>query len=304
MNKVEIHLKYMKFKSHVKSIPILFPIIRYIKWRIYRPIYIKFWSLLRNLEYNLKNKGFIKWNQNEIKLLKLKNSHIGESAFIIGNGPSLSIKDLDKLHSKGIFCFAANRINLVFEKTQWRPNCYLALDRQIYRNNDPTVPEVIKANIELYTFGKEAYEGIPKTLKRDNILFFERKTNSYYSPINEFSNNALKYIVDGFTVTYAAMQLAYYMGFKNIYLLGCDCNYSRQVNSNGKVIDTGEKTTYFDKRYDPNNANIGYVKGMYEAYESAKKFSEGKDFKIYNASRGGKLEIFNRVDIDTLLEQF
>ena len=291
----------MGFKSKLKNIPIFSSFIRNIKWRIYRPIFITVWSLKRTMVYSLKSKGFIKWNTNEQSLKKLKQSHSGETAFIIGNGPSLRASDLDLLHKKGVYCFAANRINLIFNQTEWRPNCYLALDRQIYRDNDPTIPEMIKANIELYIFGKEAYQGIPSSLKADNILSFERKTNSYYQKVHEFSEDALKYVVDGFTVTYAALQLAYYMGFETVYLLGVDCNYNRLINRNGHIKEVGQNATYFTSKYDPKSSNSGYIDGMLEAYETAQSFSQGRKFNILNTTRGGKLEVFKRVDFDKLL---
>ena len=38
----------------------------------------------------------------------------------------------------------------------------------------------------------------------------------------------------------------------------------------------------------------------FSAYEVAKENAEKKGIKIYNATRGGKLEVFERVDFDSL----
>lgn len=301
MNRVELHFKIMALKSILKKIPYVSSFIRNMKWRVYRPFYIKCWTCYRRFEYQLKNSGIFGWNENEIKMKQIKNSHKNQIAFIIGNGPSLKSNDLDILKEKGIYCFGTNRINLIFEKTKWRPNCYLALDRLIYRDHDPTIPEMMKAQIDLYIFGEEAYHGLSNHYKcHDNVLYFKRKTNSYYLPVNEFSPDALKYVVDGFTVTYAAMQIAYYMGFKEIYLLGVDCNYSKRFLKNGNIINKEEENTYFDKRYDTKGSNSGYIDGMLEAYTTAKKFGDSNNFKIYNASRGGVLDVFERIDLDLL----
>ena len=46
------------------------------------------------------------------KIKKLKDNYIGKRCFIIGNGPSLRIEDLNCL--KGEYTFAANRIYEIF----------------------------------------------------------------------------------------------------------------------------------------------------------------------------------------------
>lgn len=45
---------------------------------------------------------------------------------------------------------------------------------------------------------------------------------------------------------------------------------------------------------------MGFVDQVTLAYQSAKQYANQHDFKIYNATRGGKLEIFERVDFNDL----
>ena len=66
-------------------------------------------------------------------LLKLKDQHRGERCFVIGNGPSLSPEDLQKLHENGIACFATNRIYKMFDRTDWRPTYYVSEDVNVLR---------------------------------------------------------------------------------------------------------------------------------------------------------------------------
>lgn len=301
MNKVDAYLKYLDFKSRVKKrIPYTFSLLRYLKWKIYKPFYIFVWSLNRRLVCQLKDKKLIPYSDNDKHLKSLKNKYKGKTAFIIGNGPSLRAEDLDILRKKGIYTFASNRINLIYDKTDWRPDCYIAIDRFIFRNNDQTIYKQLQENLELYFLSQEVFAGIKGANANHNICFFKSQPNSYYRCVKEFSCDVFKYVVDGFTVTYSAMQLAYYMGFKTVYLLGVDCNYAKIVRKNGTIADGCKEVSYFSKNYDPNNANTGYVDGMIQAYEMAEKFSKGKDFKIYNVSRGGVLEIFEREDIDAV----
>ena len=62
---------------------------------------------------------------NRERLAALKDTHKGESCFIIGNGPSLKAEDLELLKNNNIFCFASKRINLIYDKTSWRPDIWL-----------------------------------------------------------------------------------------------------------------------------------------------------------------------------------
>ena len=88
------------------------------------------------------------------------------------------------------------------------------------------------------------------------------------------------------------MQLAAFMGFKEIYLLGVDFSYGgQQKNTN---------YTYFYETDAIENMGVGYVRQVTLAYQAAKRYAESHGIKIYNATRGGKLEIFERVDFDSL----
>ena len=99
------------------------------------------------------------------------------------------------------------------------------------------------------------------------------------------------------TVTYSAIQLAAYMGFKAIYLIGCDCNYSAD--------NTVKKESYPDPRMFDEKAtgmppNISY---QFMAYEVGRQECEKKGITIYNATRGGMLEVFERVSLDEVLKK-
>ena len=117
--------------------------------------------------------------------------------------------------------------------------------------------------------------------------------NHYYPGIIKkpdvylFSDDPYAIVYHGMTVTYSAMQLAVYMGFKEIYLLGCDCDYSGEKQH---FMDYGLKTETADN---PESKAIA-------AYTTAKNYADEHGIKIYNATRGGKLEVFERVDLDSL----
>ena len=103
---------------------------------------------------------------------------------------------------------------------------------------------------------------------------------------------------DGRSVTHTALQLAAYMAFDTIYLIGADCNY---LNDNKSI----NENSYPDRRmYDKNKVgdppNMEYT---FIAYKVAKEQLEKRGIRVFNATRGGNLEIFKRVDLDELFTE-
>ena len=130
---------------------------------------------------------------------------------------------------------------------------------------------------------------------------FHLNPHRYYPYYPGFSDDIAQEISEGFTVTYAEIQIAAYMGFKEIYLLGVDFNYSKILDSSGKIVETGSKD-YFSDRYILANEkrNIPQLHNSLQAYKKAEVYSKRNGFRIFNATRGGKLEVFERVNFDML----
>ena len=79
------------------------------------------------------------------------------------------------------------------------------------------------------------------------------------------------------------------MGFKNIYLIGADCDFQPD-----KKLHFVEHDGSIDATLDTAAAR------NFAGYRMAKEFAEENHVSIYNATHGGKLEIFKRVDFDSL----
>jgi hypothetical protein len=105
----------------------------------------------------------------------------------------------------------------------------------------------------------------------------------------------------GGTVTYICMQLAAYMGFSEIYLLGVDNTFARGVKLNGEIV-LGSTHDHFDDNYKALSAFPAVIDAVNSAYTTAREYGESHNIKIRNATRGGALEIFERVDFDSLFQ--
>lgn len=234
------------------------------------------------------------------KLRKLKNIHKGEKCFIVANGPSLTSSDLNKLYNENIVTFAMNRIYKIFPNTIWRPTYYVCEDINIFNDSEDEI-DSIKAKYKFIPINLKWYYNI--NIK--NALYFWANYDRKRDFPGSFSTDISKQIDSLGTVTFTCINIAVYMGFKNIYLLGVDHNYHITINEYGeKIIDDNVKD-YFCEDYDSdiNDLVVHNMGQNTRAYRKAKAYCDKNCINIYNATRGGKLEIFPRVNFDTLMEK-
>lgn len=228
-------------------------------------------------------------------LIRYKNIHAGERCFVLGNGPSLTIADLNKLHENHAFCFACNKIYKVFNRTDWRPDVLGMSDPLTIIGSKNDVEELADMLVVMSDeFNRSCDNRFP------NVVYYHYFTEIFYPYNPRFSDDMTKGFYLGGSVVYnIGLQMAAYMGFSEIYLLGVDHSYS------GNVTDT--RNHFIEDYYDDSERELRqHSKGRYKqeaitnAYLSAEKYSRAHGFRIFNATRGGELEVFERVDFDSL----
>jgi hypothetical protein len=232
---------------------------------------------------------------------KLKETQSRKMCFIIGNGPSLTGEDLNRLQELGIPTFAMNRVFNIFPKTKWRPTYYVSEDILILRD---TISEVdkIPARIKFIPINLHWYNGIDI----ENACYFNMDYSSELRETFGLSLDCSHSIRCRGTVTTTCIQLAIYMGFKEIYLLGIDHNYSKVIDLNGDVVENKDVKDYFVDNYDADIKDqvVHDMRAPTKAFRDVEQLSRKLGtFKVFNATRGGKLEIFERVDFDALMKR-
>lgn len=233
-------------------------------------------------------------------MAKIQNTHLGESCFIIGNGPSLTVDDLNTIQHKGIATFAVNRIYKIFPQTEWRPTYYVSTDHVMIRDVLDEV-EQIPAEIKFIPLQNKYYLDI----NVKGAKYFFRNDKRENDQPEGFSLDCTDQVNMRGTVTIACMQLAMHMGYKHIYLLGIDHNFDKITTENGEVIIDPSVKNYFIEGYDDDVAkevhhNLGNTT---RAYYDVRRFVDKTDVHIYNASRQTKLDAFERVTFEDALEQ-
>ena len=229
------------------------------------------------------------------KIKKFHDIHAGERCFIIGNGPSLLVEDLEKI--KGEYSFGANKIYNIYPKTSWRPTYYLCMDYMSMTEEILSEMNKIEAD---YAFLNWQQHG--KIHAADKLFFCNFNPryviNFWDDKKVTFSEDCSLYVDNARTVTYSAIQLAVYMGFSEIYLLGMDANYPFYKDGKGRKHRTEATKAHFENGgYD----RVDYMvkKTNETGFRVAREYCESHGIMIKNATRGGKLEIFERVEFDS-----
>ena len=278
-----------------------------------------------NFMYRIKNNTFIRricWPYMNFKrkrdheqylrtadswyLKTLKGIHANKRCFIIGNGPSLRAEDLDKL--KGEYTFAVNRIFRIFDQTDWRPTYYLSIDDRILKE---TGKEFL--NYDLGHMFLE-YHACPIKAPSNKLtriyhrgLEFDTGPKRYNDTTSYVSVDVSNHFCPCSTVTFHSIQLAIYMGFTEIYLLGVDNNYSCTIDTSGNVHIDPSVNNYFEMT-DTGSSSTGDIRpypcpvsNTIYNYVIAKEYCDSHDIIIKNATRGGKLEVFERMTLEEIL---
>lgn len=228
-------------------------------------------------------------------LASYKNKFAGKRCFIVCNGPSLRVEDLDLLHDRKEYTFGCNWISKIFPNTRWRPTFYSMMDEggmfDLY-NVMNEVPGVHFYRSDSYLVTRNiASPCVWVNVNGDRKLLESPK----------FSKEADHLIYAIGTITFAMLELASYMGFSKIYIIGCDNKFGLERKKDGTVVYNNVASHFKEAQVKNDVTTASGTWEMNIAYACARKASdESPDFTIYNATRGGHLEAFERVDFDSL----
>jgi hypothetical protein len=233
------------------------------------------------------------WRKESIRrLAELKDAHKGQRAFVVANGPSLKKTDMSKL--KNEYTFGMNRIYLMFPELGFSTT-YLTVV------NDLVVEQIARdlAALPLPKFiAWRSRRHFP-----DDLPIAQWPTFLYTSYTGRrFSTDVRGRVWEGATVTNVTLQLAFHMGFQQVILIGVDHNYTAVGKPNVTVVSQGDDPNHFSPSYfgkgfrwqlpDLETSEIGYAMAR-EVYQKSGR-------EILDATIGGKLTIFPKVDYGSL----
>lgn len=229
----------------------------------------------------------------------LKNKYKGQRIFILGNGPSLNEMPLFLLKNEYKMCF--NRFFLMEERLNWKPDFFIITDNLLVKDMEEEINNTVVPNVK-YAFFPDLHPSNVNFKKR-----ISQKDNVYWLKVDKpgFSDN-LPFCGINKTVVNAGIQVAAYLGFSEIYLLGVDMTFGEQkvkkINSRDWV-SSEDDNNHFDPRYFSKGKSFHNptVDAMLQRFDDCHKFYKDKPTSIYNAGYGGKLEAFPRKSFDSVL---
>ena len=224
-----------------------------------------------------------------LRLKALRGKYAGKRCFITCTGPSLTIDDLEKLENE--YVFGMNSICMIHNKTNWKPDFYGIQDIAVYDKLKDTILNTDNGVV----FAPYDYRELRNT-PEDWIYFhisgayhlYDRKYKDKFW--SNFSEDCYVTVYDGFSITYSLIQIAIYLGFDEIYLIGADCNYTgtkQHFIEHGKFVKGHNSVTATDRNI------VSYLK--------AKEYADAHKIKIVNVTRGGILEVFQRKTLEEVL---
>lgn len=240
-------------------------------------------------------------SDNSRKLKSYQNQYQGKRCFLVGNGPSLTTEDLDKIADE--YSFGCNMIYKVFGQTRWRPSFHCMVDVMFGRELAEEFAEHVKND---FFTSITTYRQMPVKPEHTTYAY------GYQKKDYTVSRNFLSYYIpSGSTVMTYMIELAMFMGFKEIYLIGVDCTSSLAKDGHCIPNYASPKVAQNDlnrirKRLNDPALTMDDVAQYYQdrsmfCYRQLKSAADKKGVHIYNATRGGMLEVYPRRTLEEVL---
>lgn len=235
--------------------------------------------------------------RNEARINRWYNHDKGKRAFLIGNGPSLNKCDLSLLRNE--ITIGVNSIFLKTEELGGLPTHYVVEDNFVAEDRAAEINALTGTN---KWFGNY----LNYSLSGDDVHWLNvRMRYDSYPGFPYFSTDIARQAWTGGSVTYLCMQLAFFLGIKELYLIGFDHHYEvpkDTVIDGLKYTSTSDDPNHFDPTYFGKGLrwHAPMTERMELGYDRARRMYERFGRKIYNATVGGHLEVFERVDYASL----
>ena len=230
-------------------------------------------------------------NENRERIKSYQGKHNGQRCFIIANGPSLKKTNLNLLKNEKTF--GLNRIYLHFSEMSFHPTYHVTINELVLEQfaNDISRLEMPK----FLNWNRRSYFDI----RDPNIVFLKSKMviNDYFQP------DLTKPLVVGATVTFAALQIAHYMGFQKVILVGLDHNYAEKgVPNQTEIRMSTHDESHFHADYFPKGIKWQLPDLLRSEidFKIARDAFEKDGCEILDATIDGNCQVFRKVNFSSL----
>jgi len=262
----------------------------FLKYAARRLLGYRLYEAIVGLYWRVREDRDPRYRASMQRISSLKDKHRGERCFIIGNGPSLENTDLSFL--KNEVTFGTNRIYLLFDKIGFTTTYYVSVNSLVI---EQCAHDIVSLPCPKF-IGWNSRHLIDFTA---DMMFFRSRIQP------TFFTDLTKGVWEGATVTYVAMQIAYYLGFRNVILVGVDHSFTTQGKPHTVVESQGDDPNHFAREYFGKGFRwqLPDLECSELAYRMAKNQFESAGGEIVDATVGGKLQVFRKVDYQALFTE-
>ena len=239
------------------------------------------------------------------RLAALRDRHKGQRLFILGNGPSLGRVDLDSL--AGEVTLGVNGLFLAFPKTRFRPTYYVVEDHLVAEDRATEINALPPGITRLFpiTLAYALDEG-------PEVIWFDHRPRPGYPATFNVSLDALARTYAGCTVAFTCLQLAVYLGAREIVLLGVDLDYRLPADvtrddPGGRGVGVLDMASNDPNHFHPDYFGKGkrwhdpQVENMGRAFAQARNRLGAMGVRLINATPGGRLDLVPRRPLGAVL---
>ncbi len=227
--------------------------------------------------------------RNARRIGQFRGRHQGERCFIIGNGPSLAGMDLSQLRHE--VTFGLNRIYLLFPQMGFPTTYFVAVNELVVRQFRDEICSLPMPKFVSW-FARDVVPDCP-----DVVFVRDPKDDTF-----RFTRRPGLWVWECSTVTYVALQLAFYMGFRQVILVGVDHRFNTPGTPHETVVSRSCDSNHFDPNYFGPGVRwqLPDLRSSERAYRLALETYVKAGRQVWDATVGGALEVFPKVPFESL----
>lgn len=251
---------------------------------------------------------------------KFRNAHQGERCFILGNGPSL--RKLDFVSLSNEYTFTMNRLMKMKEFFDLKPNFHVWADDSAFDSSMSKLEYMDSFKEELMAL-KEV-EGLELFITYCAMDFIHQNGIDENVSVNYMKNRG-KQFIDGYhkldftsgnpgfvSVAQYAIWLAIYMGFTEIYLLGCDSTIILDILDAVTKDSIGNAHVYKEDGHAKNSFVTMQKKygwdylfytqyDLFRAYRNLGEYCRQRNIRLINLTEGSLIDTLPVMKLEEIL---
>jgi len=227
------------------------------------------------------------FQEDNSKWAELKDSHKGETCIVIGNGPSLKEIPVEFLQKHS--SFGTNRIYAIRHLEGFYPTYYCSVNPLVLNQFGAGMIQKYKGRVRRFFLAANYLRGNP-IKEQPAVVPIQSLADRKFFPDPTLG------LYEGHTVTFVCLQIAYWMGFSMILLVGVDHRYSFEGNPNQELVAQGPDKNHADESYfsDGTKWHAPDLEKSAEAYQMARGAFEADGRRIINLTPNSALDVFER----------